>query len=87
MLTDVKNFSKPESQRGTLDTFEYAEGAMLVLSRKAGQRIAIGNDITVIVLECTSGRVRIGIEAPPDVPIYREEIERISRETGARWVN
>ena len=53
---------------------------MLVLSRKAGQRIAIGNEITVIVLECPSGRVRIGIEAPPDVPIDREEIAAIKHE-------
>lgn len=53
---------------------------MLVLSRKAGQKISIGDHITVVVLECMSGRVRIGIQAPPDVAIHREEIAAIRRE-------
>lgn len=47
---------------------------MLVLTRKAGETIRIGDNITVRVLEARGSQVRIGIEAPSDVKIYREEI-------------
>ena len=51
---------------------------MLVLTRKAGERIRIGEDILVTVLEMTKGSVRLGIEAPRQVSIYRHEVyERI----------
>jgi len=49
---------------------------MLVLTRKAGESIRIGNQIVVTVLEKSSGGVRIGIEAPIEITIYREEIYR-----------
>ncbi|MEZ6127893.1 MAG: carbon storage regulator [Planctomycetaceae bacterium] len=49
---------------------------MLVLSRKPNESISIGNDITVTVLRTTSGGVRLGIEAPPDVNIVRSELHR-----------
>ena len=52
---------------------------MLVLSRKPGEKVRIGQDITVTVLELKGARVRIGIEAPPHVSIFREEL-RTSRE-------
>jgi len=47
---------------------------MLVLSRKLGEKIIIGNDIVVTVVKIDRNQVRIGIEAPHDVPVYREEI-------------
>lgn len=47
---------------------------MLVLARKAEQRIQIGTDITIIVLKIRSGAVKIGIEAPSGTPVYRTEI-------------
>jgi carbon storage regulator len=47
---------------------------MLVLSRKAGQRIIIDDSIVVEIVEIQGGRVRIGIEAPQGVPILREEL-------------
>lgn len=49
---------------------------MLVLSRKVGERIAIAGDIVVQVLEIRGRQVRLGIDAPHDVPIRREELER-----------
>jgi carbon storage regulator len=47
---------------------------MLVLSRKVGERIVIGDQITVSVERIAPGLVRIGIEAPGEVPIVREEL-------------
>lgn len=47
---------------------------MLVLSRKAGERIWIGDDISVTVVRITGGGVRIGIEAPHEMPVVREEL-------------
>lgn len=47
---------------------------MLVLTRKTGQKLLIGNNIEIKVLETHGESVKIGIEAPKDVPIYREEL-------------
>lgn len=48
---------------------------MLILTRKAGQSIAIGDgSITVCVMEIKGRQVRLGIDAPPDTPIHRQEI-------------
>ena len=49
---------------------------MLVLSRKTGERIWIGDDIAVTVVRITGGGVRIGIEAPSEMPVVREELKR-----------
>jgi carbon storage regulator len=49
---------------------------MLVLSRKSNESIRIGDDIVITVVELSRGRVRLGIEAPNEVPIHREEIFR-----------
>ena len=54
---------------------------MLVLTRKAGESFMIGDDITITVLGKKGNQVRIGIDAPKDIPVNREEIhERIKRE-------
>jgi carbon storage regulator len=47
---------------------------MLVLHRKIGERIVIGKDITVTVLEIKKGRVRLGVSAPREVSVHREEV-------------
>ena len=47
---------------------------MLVLSRKKGQRVILSDVVTVTVLDCRNSGVRLGIEAPPDVRILREEL-------------
>jgi carbon storage regulator len=54
---------------------------MLVLSRKQGERIVIGRDVVITVLESGQNRVRLGFAAPQGMPIYREEVfQRIVRE-------
>jgi carbon storage regulator len=50
------------------------EITMLVLSRKLGEKIVIGDNIVVTVVKIDRNQIRIGIEAPSDVPVYREEI-------------
>ena len=47
---------------------------MLVLSRKEGERLMIGDDITIVVSKLNGNRVSIGIEAPKDLRIVREEL-------------
>lgn len=55
---------------------------MLVLSRKAGQSIEIGDGITVTVTQIKGNQVRIGINAPAEVPIHRHELTIKDSETG-----
>lgn len=47
---------------------------MLVLSRRVGERILIGKNISVTVVRIAGGAVRLGIEAPGDLPIMRDEL-------------
>lgn len=47
---------------------------MLVLSRKLGEKIFIGDNICITVVDIDRGKIRLGIEAPRDVPIYRQEL-------------
>lgn len=61
---------------------------MLVLTRKAGEGIIIGDNISIKVIEMKGGGVRIGIEAPRNCKIYRQEVyDRITEEnkTAAQW--
>ena len=48
---------------------------MLVLSRKQAERIRLGDSITVTVVRVSGDKVRLGIEAPPDVLVLRDELE------------
>jgi len=48
---------------------------MLVLSRKVGEKILIGDNISVTVVRVAQGIVRIGVEAPQNLPVVREEIK------------
>jgi carbon storage regulator len=47
---------------------------MLVLTRRAGERIRIGDAITISILDIGRGQVRVAIEAPRDIPVHREEV-------------
>jgi carbon storage regulator len=61
---------------------------MLVLTRKLGENIRIGDSVKITVLEVRSGQVKLGIEAPPEVKVHREEIyARIQEENrrAQRW--
>jgi len=56
---------------------------VLVLTRKQQQSIVIGNDITVTILEVHGDQVRVGIDAPRDVTVNRQEIAERIRESNA----
>jgi carbon storage regulator len=58
-------------------------GEMLVLSRKLGEKIFIGENICITVVDIDRGKIRIGIEAPRDVPIYRQELLPLAQQTGS----
>ena len=47
---------------------------MLVLSRRYGEKIYIGDNICITVVDIDRGKIRLGIEAPRDVPIFRQEL-------------
>jgi carbon storage regulator len=53
---------------------------MLIITRRPGEKVMVGDDIVVHVLEVVGNSVRIGIEAPRSVPVYREEIWNAVRE-------
>jgi len=55
---------------------------MLILTRKQGQSIHIGNDIMISVTRIQNGQISLGIDAPRDVPVHRKEIfEKIAKES------
>lgn len=60
---------------------------MLALSRKQGESIMIGNDIEITILEVKGDQIKVGINAPKSVPVYRKEIytqiQEANRETVA----
>lgn len=57
---------------------------MLILTRRVGESVMIGDNVTVTVLGVKGNQVRLGVNAPRDVAVHREEIyERIKTESGA----
>lgn len=57
------------------------ERIMLILTRRVGETLMVGDDVTVTVLGVKGNQVRIGVNAPRDVSVHREEIyERIQKE-------
>ena len=58
---------------------------MLILTRRSGEKIVIGDDVTLTVLGVKGRQVLIGIEAPREIPVHREEIyQKILKERGRR---
>ncbi len=55
---------------------------MLVLSRKKNESIVINDDITVVVVEIRGDKVRLGVEAPKEVPVHRREVFDAIRRNG-----
>jgi carbon storage regulator len=55
---------------------------MLVLSRKPGEKIHIGGGITVTVIEVAGNKIRLGIDAPKDVPVFRAELSLLLNRIG-----
>ena len=57
---------------------------MLILTRRTGEAIMVGEEVTITVLGVKGGQVRIGIDAPGEIAVHREEIfERIKAEAAA----
>ena len=60
---------------------------MLVLTRKSGESVRIGNDIIISVLNCSYSSIKLGITAPQQIPVHREEVyKRIELENRAAVV-
>jgi carbon storage regulator len=57
---------------------------MLILTRRTGEAICIGRDIKITVLGIKGNQVKLGIDAPPDVPVDREEIHARKQREGLR---
>lgn len=53
---------------------------MLVLTRKKNETVMIGDDIRVVVVEIRGDKVRLGFEAPPEVPVHRQEVYEAIRQ-------
>jgi carbon storage regulator len=81
LVTDTKvqyhpaALAGPRARHGT----NASEGVMLVLTRKVGERIHIGAGIVLTVVRIQGDRVRLGITAPPDVAVHREEVRNRMR--------
>jgi carbon storage regulator len=56
---------------------------MLILTRRIGESVRIGDEITVKVIEIKGTQIRIGIEAPKEIPVHREEVANKIKNEGA----
>jgi carbon storage regulator len=59
----------------------HTEVQVLVLARKVGEKIRVGDDVVFTIVRISGDKVRVGIEAPKEVPVHRDEVyDRIQRE-------
>jgi carbon storage regulator len=56
---------------------------MLIITRRPGEKVMLGDDVVIEVIEVSGSSVRIGIDAPKSVPVYREEIWTAVRDENA----
>jgi carbon storage regulator len=56
---------------------------MLIITRRPGEKVMLGDDVVIEVIEVSGSSVRLGIDAPQSVPVYREEIWRAVRDENA----
>jgi carbon storage regulator len=56
---------------------------MLIITRRPGEKVMLGDDVVIEVIEVSGSSVRIGIAAPRSIPVYREEIWRAVRDENA----
>jgi carbon storage regulator len=83
-MTRCRNALRKDVQRNRTEPIKEDNDTMLVLSRKVGERIRIGDDVTITVVRITGGGVRLGIEAPVELSIIREELhEELQRQEQA----
>lgn len=57
---------------------------MLILTRRVGEKLIIGEDIVVTILALNGGQIRVGIDAPKNVEVHREEVWKRIKEEGNR---
>jgi carbon storage regulator len=58
---------------------------MLILTRRVGESVVIGDEITVTVLDLKGNQIRLGIQAPKEIPVHREEVYvRLQEEQGRK---
>ncbi len=60
---------------------------MLVLSRKIGEAVLLGDDIKIMIVDIRGEKVRIGIDAPKDLPVHRQEVYDAIRRLQAEYDN
>ena len=56
---------------------------MLIITRRPGEKIMLGDDVVIEVMEVSGSSVRVGIQAPKSIPVYREEIWRSVQQENA----
>jgi carbon storage regulator len=79
---DERGSSQGRDEPAALDAKEFA---MLVLSRMKNESIVINDDITIVIVEIRGDKVRIGVEAPKEVPVHRNEVYEALRRNGRQW--
>ncbi|MDD9806220.1 MAG: carbon storage regulator CsrA [Gammaproteobacteria bacterium] len=56
---------------------------MLILTRRVGEALMIGDDVTITILGVRGGQIRVGVSAPKETPVHREEVYEKMRKEGA----